>query len=103
VEKKKGCKQSIGLLSGRSLSRLILFSSYGQRDRVQQSNVIKSVRYLSLLPVAIKQVGNKFRKLLADGGYDSKNAYRDLPAHVEVLIPPRKNAIKENTTHQRSQ
>ena len=57
---------------------------------------------ISVLPDAIKEVGNKFNKLLADGGYDSKSTYKNLPSQVEVVIPPRKNAVKDNSTHQRN-
>lgn len=58
------------------------------REIIYRKVTASRVSDASVLPEAIKQVGNKFRKLLADGGYHFKNTYRDLPAHVEVLIPP---------------
>ena len=73
------------------------------REIIFNKSTSSRVSDISVLPEAIKQVGNKFSKLLADGGYDSKSTYRNLPSQVEVVIPPRKNAVKDNTTHQRNQ
>ena len=58
---------------------------------------------ISILPNAVKKVGNKFNRFLADGGYDSKSVYTMIPNEVQILIPPRKNAVKGNNTHQRNQ
>jgi len=58
---------------------------------------------ISILPDAIKKIGSKFDRFLADGGYDSKSVYAVIPDDVQVLIPPRKNAVKDSNTHQRNQ
>lgn len=57
----------------------------------------------SVLPEAIEIVGEHIRTLLADGGYDFKSSYRVVPDDVDVIIPPRSNAVKDDTTHQRNQ
>ena len=72
------------------------------REIIFNKSTSSRVSDTSVLPEAIKQVGNTFSKLLADGGYDSKSTYTNLPPEVEVLIPPRKNAVKDNSTHQRN-
>jgi hypothetical protein len=72
------------------------------REIIFNKSTSSRVSDISVLPDAIKQVGNNFNKLLADGGYDSKSTYRNLPPDVEVLIPPRKNAVKDKSTHQRN-
>ena len=72
------------------------------REIIFNKSTSSNTSDISVLPEAIKQVGNKINKLLADGGYDSKSSYTNLPPEVEVLIPPRKNAVKDNSTHQRN-
>jgi len=57
---------------------------------------------ISILPEAIKTVNRKFHTLFADGGYDSKSSYQLNHPYTKVIIPPRKNAIQDNHTHQRN-
>ncbi len=54
------------------------------------------------LPYTIKQVGNKIKTVLADGGYDFKSSVRLTHPNVRMIIPPRSNAIVDDKTHQRN-
>ncbi len=57
----------------------------------------------TVLPEALENIGNDISVLLADGGYDFKSSYAMTPVEVDIVIPPRSNAILDNKTHQRNQ
>ena len=46
---------------------------------------------------------NNIETLFADGGYDSKSSYELTHPDTKVIIPPRKNAVKDSQTHQRNE
>lgn len=73
------------------------------REIVYNKVTSSRVSDISMLSDAVRKVGNKFNRFLADGGYDSKCSYTMIPSEVEVIIPPRKNAAKDGETHQRNQ
>ena len=57
---------------------------------------------ISVIPEAIDTVDVKFDTLFADGGYDSKSLYQLTEPSTKVVIPPRRNAVADNHTHQRN-
>jgi len=73
------------------------------REILYNKSTSSRVSDISVLSDAVKKVGNKFNRFLADGGYDSKYSYTMMPSEVEIVIPPRKNAVKDKSTHQRNQ
>ena len=58
---------------------------------------------ISVLSDAVEKVGGRFKRFLADGGYDSKYSYTMMPSEIEIVISPRKNAVRDNSTRQRNQ
>jgi len=72
------------------------------REILYNKSTSSRVSDISILSDAVEKVGNKFNRFLADGGYDSKYSYTMMPNGVEIVIPPRKNAVKDNSTHQRN-
>ncbi len=73
------------------------------REILYNKATSSKVSDISILSDAVEKVGNKFNRFLADGGYDSKISYTKMPSEVEVVIPPRKNAVRDSETHQRNQ
>jgi len=58
---------------------------------------------ISVLPEAINNVAGEIDTLFADGGYDSKGSYQLTELDTKVVIPPRKNTVKDKHTHQRNE
>lgn len=56
----------------------------------------------TILPEALEVVRKNITTLLADGGYDFKSSYKKVPPEVNVVIPPRSNAVKDDKTGQRN-
>ena len=73
------------------------------REILYNKSTSSRISDISILSDAVEKVGNKFNRFLADGGYDSKHSYTMIPSEVVVIIPPRKNAVKDRKTHQRNQ
>jgi IS5 family transposase len=73
------------------------------REILYNKSTSSRVSDVSVLSDAVEKVGNQCNRFLADGGYDSKYSYTMMSSGVEVVIPPRKNAVKDSETHQRNQ
>ena len=58
---------------------------------------------ISVLPDAINNVAGKIDTLFADGGYDSNGSYQLSNSETKVIIPPRRNAVADKSTTQRSE
>lgn len=57
----------------------------------------------SILPEAVEKLKGNLKTLLADGGYDFKSSYGLTAEDVNVIIPPRSNAVVDHKTSQRNQ
>ena len=58
---------------------------------------------ISLLPEAINNVEGEIDTLFANSGYDSKGSFQLTKLDTKVVIPTKRNAVKDIYTHQRNE